>query len=270
MVGTPIGNLADMAPRAVDVLRSVYGLAAEDTRYARRLLAHFGIPRPPRLISYREENRERAAEQVLNVLRDGHDAALVTDAGMPAVSDPGEFLVARCHDEGIRVSPIPGPSAVVAALACSGLPSRRWTFEGFLSRRASHRRTHLQELAREPRTMVILEAPGRVAQTLSDLCGVLGTERSCCVARELTKKFEEVRRGTLSELLEWSRDKQMRGELTIVVEGCVVEEPREKAPDDDTLSASVASLMGQGMTRRQAAKEVAARYGLDARELYQM
>jgi 16S rRNA (cytidine1402-2'-O)-methyltransferase len=266
-VGTPIGNLADMTPRAIEVLRGVAAIAAEDTRRVRGLLSHFAIPHPARMISYREENRDRAGEEILGVLRGGGDVALVSDAGMPAVSDPGEAIVDRCHEEGFRVCPIPGPSAVLCALAASGLPSRRFTFEGFLSRRASHRRAHLESLRGERRTMIFLEAPSRVAATLAELGEVLGGERRACAARELTKMFEEIRRDTLNGLAGWSAAAEMRGEFTLVVEGAE-EAPPPQAPDRATLEAELEALMRAGQNRRQAAKALAARYGLDARALY--
>lgn len=269
VVGTPIGNLGDMTPRGIEVLRGVHAIAAEDTRRARQLLSHFGVP-TPRLISYREENRDKAADEVLAVLTGGHSVALVTDAGMPVVSDPGDLLVDRCHAAGIRVSPVPGASAVLAALACSGLPSRRFTFEGFLSRRASHRREHLDELTSERRTMIFLEAPNRVSETLAALAEAFGSSRRACLARELTKKFEEIRRGTLDELVAWSHAHEMRGEFTIVVEGATEAKATLAAPKDDALRAEVATRMAAGLTRRQAAKEIATRYGLDSRSVYDL
>ena len=259
-----------MTPRGIEILRGVHAIAAEDTRHTRQLLSHFGIPTPPRFISYREENRERAADEVLGVLAEGHSVALVTDAGMPVVSDPGDVLVDRCHAAGIRVSCAPGASAVLSALACSGLPARRFTFEGFLSRRASHRKTHLDELKTERRTMIFLEAPSRVDETLAALRDALGGSRRACAARELTKKFEEIRRGTLAELADWSASHEMRGEFTIVVEGAAESTTVAEAPSNEALAAEVAARMADGLTRRQASKEVAARYGLDSRAVYEM
>lgn len=270
VVGTPIGNLGDMSTRGVEVLRRVHAIAAEDTRHARALLTHLRIPRPPRFISYREENRARAAEEIVSMLRAGEEVALVTDAGMPAVSDPGDHVVLRCHEEGLRVSPVPGATSVIAALACSGLPSRRFTFEGFISRRPSHRRAHLAELVQERRTMIFLEAPGRVSETLRALCDAFGRDRRCCVARELTKKFEEIRLSSLSDALTWSESREMRGEFTLVVEGAHRPEVPAESPGDDTLREAIGEAMEEGKTRRQAAKEVAARFGLNARELYKL
>lgn len=270
IVATPIGNLGDMTARAIEVLRGVDVIAAEDTRRTRQLLTHFDIPAPARFISYREENRERAADEVLAMLAEGRSVALVTDAGMPVVSDPGDLLVDRCHAGGFRVTCAPGPSAILSALACSGLPARRFTFEGFLSRRASHRKAHLDTLRDEPRTMIFLEAPSRIDETLAALRDALGPQRRACVARELTKKFEELRRGTLAELAEWSASCEMRGEMTIVVEGATPTLASDEAPDDDVLRAAVATRMADGLTRRQAAKEVAARHGLDSRAVYEL
>lgn len=270
VVATPIGNLGDMSPRAVDVLRQCAVIAAEDTRQVRKLLSHFDIPTPT-LLSYREENRVAAAEDVLAHLAAGREVALVTDAGTPAISDPGEYLVARCHDEGIVVSPLPGPSAVLCALVCSGLPTRRFTFEGFLSRRASHRREHLESLRQETRTMVFLEAPSRVEETLAALVEVFGPQRRGCLGRELTKKFEEIRRSTLGELLTWSRQAPVRGEITLVVEGFLgAALPPTEVPSEAALRDEIEAGMRRGLNRRQAAREVAARYHLATRDLYNL
>lgn len=268
LVATPIGNLGDMTPRAVEVLRATPAIAAEDTRRVRQLLTHFGIPYPPRMISYREENRDAAGAEILSVLQEGESVALVTDAGMPAVSDPGEEIVDRCHAAGIRVCPIPGASSVIAALASAGLPSRRFTFEGFLSRRPSHRREHLESLRHESRTMVFLESPNRVYATLRALADTFGGDRRCCIARELTKKYEEIRRDTLDALVAWSGSHEMRGEFTLVVEGAAPVATVATSPGDEALRAEIAVLMEAGNTRRQAAKTLAARYGLDAHTLY--
>ncbi len=271
VVGTPIGNLADMTARARTVLATVHAIAAEDTRQLRKLLTCCNVVRPPRVVSYREENRLRAADAILAMLGNGHDVAIVTDAGMPAISDPGEYLVDRCHEAGFRVSPVPGPSAVVTALACSGLPSSRWSFEGFLSRRNSHRAQHLRELAHESRTMILLEAPSRIQETLAELRDVFGADRRCCLARELTKVYEEVRRFTLGEAVEWSHSRPMRGEFTIVVEGVThAPAPVDTPPSDEELRTQVEAAMATGLTRRQAAKTVAGRYNLDARDVYRV
>ena len=276
VVGTPLGNLQDLSPRALDVLRRVTVLAAEDTRVARHLLGCFDIDPPQHLISYREQNRAEAAARIVELLQAGATAALVTDAGMPCVSDPGDVLVAACHEAGLTVCPVPGPSAVLAALAASGIAGPRFCFEGFLSRRGSHRRAHLAGLAHEPRTMIFFEAPSRVADTLSELAEAFGPGRMACVARELTKRFEEVRRAPLSELLTWSASKEMRGEMVIVVAGLDPDAP----PPPGALGATAASqvapaallaeLIAQGMSRKDAAREASQRLGLARRDLYRM
>jgi len=263
IVGTPIGNLGDITVRALEVLRTVPAIAAEDTRVTRRLLSHFEIPTPRHFVSYREDNRERGAEKVLGLLREGLSVALVTDAGMPCVSDPGDFLVARCHQEGIPVTAVPGASAFLAAVAVAGIGSSRLAFEGFLSRRGSHRRARLAELARETRTMVFFEAPSRVAQTLQELSSTLGADRRACVAREITKKFEEIVPGTLGWLVDWSLAKEMRGEFVIVVEGGVA----EAASCEDAATLLREAIQG-GMSRSEAARAVAQKLGLQRRDVY--
>jgi 16S rRNA (cytidine1402-2'-O)-methyltransferase len=264
VVGTPIGNLEDITLRALRVLREVDVIAAEDTRETRKLLSRYDIT-TPRLVSYREENREQAATHVIGLLENGQSVALVTDAGMPCVSDPGSFLVERCHERGIVVTPVPGPSSFLAAAAVSGLDTTRLAFEGFLSRRGSHRRARLAELARESRAMVFFEAPSRVADTLAELATALGGTRRACIGRELTKKFEEIRRGTLDELRDWAQSKEMRGEFTVVVEGGTQQTEACVAPHDLLRAA-----LGRGLSKREAAREVAERCGVPSRELYEL
>jgi 16S rRNA (cytidine1402-2'-O)-methyltransferase len=274
LVGTPLGNLGDLSPRALDVLGRVPVLAAEDTRTARHLLGCYDLPTPARLLSYREQNREAATRTLLELLHQGHDVALVTDAGMPCVSDPGDVLVAACHEAGLAVIPVPGPSAVLAALASSGISGPRFCFEGFLSRRAAHRKQHLESLAAETRTMIFFEAPSRVADTLHELAEVLGPQRAACVARELTKKFEEIRRGSLGELCAWASSTPPRGEFVFVVAGLEAgTSPHRAAPSSATNGLNspaelLASLMAQGMSRRDAAREVAGRLGLPRKVVY--
>ena len=210
LVGTPIGNLSDMSPRGVKALRECDFIAAEDTRVTMNLLNHFEIRKP--LVSYYEHNKRQRGGEILSRLQAGESAVLVTDAGMPAISDPGEELVALCHDEGIPVTVVPGPSAVVTALALSGLPAGRFTFEGFLSVNKRSRREHLEALRLEQRTMVFYEAPHKLPATLRDMALVLG-ERRIALVRELTKIHEEVIRTTLPERRSDSRRKRLVGSL---------------------------------------------------------
>ena len=218
MVGTPIGNLEDLTPRAARVLGSVAAVAAEDTRRTRGLLAHLGIH--ARLIAVPAEAERERSEPVLRLLRRGEDVAFVTDAGMPAVSDPGQYLIARCLQEGIPVTVVPGPSAVVAALVASGLPVDRWAFEGFLPRRGRARKERLEAVAADERATVLFESPRRAAETLGALAEACGADRPAAVARELTKLHEEVNRGTLAALAsDYAAREEVRGEIAIVVGG---------------------------------------------------
>ncbi|MGH2740066.1 MAG: 16S rRNA (cytidine(1402)-2'-O)-methyltransferase [Actinomycetota bacterium] len=216
LVGTPIGNLGDVSERAKETLSRVDLIACEDTRRTRGLLSHLGV-RAPRLVSFFEANEQRKVPELLGHLRDGLDIALVSDAGMPALSDPGYRLVAACAEEGIAVDVVPGPAAAVAALVVSGLPTDRFVFEGFLPRRPGKRRKRLEQLATEPRTIVLFESPRRVASLLEELREIFG-DRRAAVVRELTKVHQEVLRGRLSELAEQTSG-GVRGEVTLVVEG---------------------------------------------------
>ena len=215
IVATPIGNLGDISYRAVKILEGVDCIAAEDTRTSGVLLAHLGIKKP--MVSYHSHNEQRRVEELVERLQDGEAVAVVTDAGTPSISDPAFSLVRAAVDAGIRVIPIPGASALLAALVASGLPTDRFVFEGFLPVKKG-RATRLQRLAEEPRTIVLYEAPHRVERTLRDLAETLG-DRHAVLARELTKKFEEIRRGVLSDLLEGVRRKPPKGEMVIVIQG---------------------------------------------------
>ncbi|MGD8308916.1 MAG: 16S rRNA (cytidine(1402)-2'-O)-methyltransferase [Chromatiales bacterium] len=219
VVATPIGNLADLSPRAAEVLGAVDLIAAEDTRRTRPLLAHFGIGTP--MIAVHEHNERAVLEGLLDRLERGESIALVSDAGTPLISDPGFPLVRAAHRRGIRVSPIPGPSALLGALSAAGLPTDRFVFEGFLPRSAVQRRSRLRELAGEPRTLVFFESGHRVAQAVEDMAAVLGADRPALLARELTKMFETLVAASLSELAELVRrdEDQRRGELVLVVGG---------------------------------------------------
>lgn len=225
VVATPIGNLGDISARAREILAAASAVAAEDTRHSGRLLRELGLERP--LLSLHEHNeRARVAELVARLQR-GENIALVSDAGTPLLSDPGYLLVAAAVAAGIAVTPVPGPNAVIAALSASGLPCDRFCFEGFLPARAAARRQRLAELAAEPRTLVLYEAPHRIAQCLEDLAGACGGERRACVARELTKRFETFYRGTLAELAAQARSDAdlARGESVILVAGAPAAEP---------------------------------------------
>ena len=262
LVGTPIGNLGDLAPRAVETLAAVNLIAAEDTRRTGRLLAHLQLPDRP-LLSFFEGNERERTEEVLRRLRDGATVALVTDGGMPTVSDPGFRLVRACAAEGIDVRVVPGPSAAIAALAVSGLPTDRFVFEGFLPRKAGDRRARLEELASEARTIVCFESPKRVRAMLAEALEVLG-DRPAAVARELTKLHEQVVRGSLAELPAALDATTLKGELVVVIGGA---EPPQ-TPDVDRLVDETRALVAGGMRARDAARSVAKRNGASANELY--
>jgi 16S rRNA (cytidine1402-2'-O)-methyltransferase len=260
LVGTPIGNLGDLSERARETLARVDLVACEDTRRTGRLLRAIGVS--ARLVSFFEGNEARRTSELLAALREGRDVALVSDAGMPALSDPGERLVGAAIEAGVEVRVVPGPSAAVAALVVSGLPTDRFVFEGFLPRKASERRARLQALAAEPRTLVLFESPRRVRALLRELVEVLG-DRRVALSRELTKLHEEVLRGRASEVLAALGDRDPRGEVVLVVEGA----PAPRPPIDEML-AEVRALVAGGMRRRDAAAAVARRRGASANELY--
>ena len=219
IVATPIGNLGDLSPRALETLRSVAAICAEDTRHTRQLLSHFGIDRP--LVALHEHNEEAIAERVIERISSGDSLALVSDAGTPLVSDPGYRLVQAARAAGIRVSPVPGPCALIAALSVAGLPSDRFAFEGFLPAKASARRERLAALAGETRTLVFYESAHRIEESLADLCAAFGGERPAVLARELTKLFETVLDGTLANLQSrvQADPDQRKGEFVLVVQG---------------------------------------------------
>uniref|UniRef100_UPI003FED6230 16S rRNA (cytidine(1402)-2'-O)-methyltransferase n=1 Tax=Candidatus Fimivicinus sp. TaxID=3056640 RepID=UPI003FED6230 len=263
LVGTPIGNLGDFSPRAVQTLEEVDFIAAEDTRVTLKLLNHFGIRKP--MLSYFEHNRRERGEQIAARLLTGESCALVTDAGMPAVSDPGEDLVALCHERGIPVRAVPGPAAFVTALALSGLPVGRFTFEGFLSVNKRSRREHLASLAEERRTMVFYEAPHKLPATLRDLYQTLG-DRRIAIVREMTKVHEEVIRTTLEQAVLEFADGGLRGEIVLVIEGA--EKP---AQDTVTLDEAVETARGRmegGQSASDAARQTARETGLKKGDIY--
>ncbi|HEY7283485.1 MAG TPA: 16S rRNA (cytidine(1402)-2'-O)-methyltransferase [Actinomycetota bacterium] len=265
VVGTPIGNLGDATERSREVLGSVDVIAAEDTRRTGSLLARLGVERP-RFVSLFEGNERERTVELVGELRAGRSVALVSDAGMPTVSDPGYRLVKAAGEAGVDVRVVPGPSAVVAALAVSGLPTDRFAFEGFLSRRAGERAARLAELAPDPRTLVLFESPRRVVDTLDDLAAALG-DRPAAVCRELTKVHEEVVRGSLSSVAHELRSRdEIRGEVVVVVGGSTGE--LREAPGPVELAEEAAALVDTGVRRREAAGRVARRHGVATNEVY--
>ena len=261
VVGTPIGNLGDASPRARETLGSVDIVAAEDTRRTGRLLQGFGVK--AKLVSLFEGNERERTPELLARLRGGETVALVSDGGMPLVSDPGYRLVAACIEDGIEVQVVPGPSALVAALVVSGLPMERFAFEGFLPRKAGDRMRRLEELRRDPRTVVIYESPLRVATLLRDVLVALG-DRRVAVCRELTKLHEDVLRGRVSEVLGRLGGTALKGEVVVVIDG-----DRLDAPGDLNASISEArALVDDGMRKREAARAVAERRRVPANDVY--
>ena len=264
LVATPIGNLEDLSPRAVETLAAVDFIAAEDTRVTLKLLNHFGIKKP--LASYHEHNAAAAGQAILGRLLAGESCALVTDAGTPAISDPGEALVRLCGEHGVTVTSIPGCCAAVNALAVSGLPTGRFTFEGFLSVNKRSRREHLESLKNETRTMIFHEAPHKLRPTLADFCEAFGPERRIALCRELTKLHEEVRRCTLGEAAEYYRDHDPRGEYVLVVAGA--ERSKAAVLTLEEGAAQVLALVDAGQRLKDAAREVAEHTGLSKNDLY--
>ena len=264
LVPTPIGNLGDISPRMAEALAQADFIAAEDTRVSVKLLNHLGIKKP--MVSYYRHNTSTSGPAILERLLAGESCALVTDAGTPAISDPGEELVAACAAQGIPVVSIPGPCALVTALAASGLPTGRFTFEGFLAMNKKNRRAHLEELRQEQRTMIFYEAPHKLNATLADLAEVFGPDRRISLCRELTKLHEEVRRTTLGEAVAWYEENPPRGEFVLVVEGAA-----ESAKETPTLEQGlerVAQLRTEGLSLKDAARQAAKETGLPKNELY--
>ena len=268
LVGTPIGNLADISERAKKVLSEVDFVAAEDTRNSMKLLCALGIKKE--LVSYYEHNKKASGERIVARLLGGESCALVTDAGMPAISDPGEDIVRLCAESGVNVSVIPGPSAVVSALALSALPTGRFTFEGFLSAQKNERRAHLDSLKGETRTMIFYEAPHKLLRTLEDMLSAFGEERRISLCREITKLNEEVVRTTLAGAVALYSEKEPRGEFVLVLEGCgdVI---GEKNP---LLSLSpiehVEHYVSAGLSKMDAIKAAAKDRGMSKSEMYKL
>ena len=263
LVGTPIGNLGDFSPRAVQTLKEADFIAAEDTRVTLKLLNHFSVKKP--MVSYFEHNRRERGEQIVARMLAGESCALVTDAGMPAVSDPGEDLVALCHERGIRVCAVPGPAAFVTALALSGLPAGRFTFEGFLSVNKRSRKEHLASLAGEARTMIFYEAPHKLPATLRDLYAALG-DRRIAIVREITKVHEEVLRTTLGQAAGPYADGGLRGEIVLVIEGA--EAPAQDAVLLEDAVEIARGRMAAGQSASDAARQTARETGLKKGDLY--
>jgi 16S rRNA (cytidine1402-2'-O)-methyltransferase len=265
LVGAPLGNTGDASERMRSILTSADIVAAEDTRRLRRLARDLGIEVAGRVVSYFEGNEERRTPELVEALRAGATVAVVTDGGMPGVSDPGYRLVRAAIEAEVPITAAPGPSAVTTALALSGLPTDRFCFEGFLPRRAGERRARLAELATERRTLVLFEAPHRIAATLGDLAAAFGADRPAALCRELTKTYEEIVRRPLGEL---AAGDPPRGEITLVVAGAPAT-PAQR-PDDAGLRAEVADHEAGGTARRDAIALVARRHGLPRREVYQV
>ncbi|TCC36662.1 16S rRNA (cytidine(1402)-2'-O)-methyltransferase [Kribbella capetownensis] len=263
LAGTPIGDVQDASPRLGRTLAAADVVAAEDTRRLRRLTTDLGIAIAGRVISYFEGNERERTPELLEALTSGQTVVVVTDAGMPSVSDPGYRLVAAAIDAGVEVTAVPGPSAVLTALALSGLPVDRFTFEGFLPRKPGERARRLADLADEPRTMVFFEAPHRLTASLEAMAEAFGADRRTAVCRELTKTYEEVKRGPLDELVTWSKD-GVRGEITVVVSGA---DP-DKVLTPAELAAEVATDEEAGTPRKQAISDVAKRFNVPKRTVY--
>ncbi|HZN20191.1 MAG TPA: 16S rRNA (cytidine(1402)-2'-O)-methyltransferase [Micromonosporaceae bacterium] len=266
LLGAPLGNPGDASARLRQALASADVVAAEDTRRLARLARDLAVTVGGRVVSYFDGNEERRTPELVEAMRGGQVVALVTDGGMPSVSDPGYRLVRAALDAGVRVTAAPGPSAVTTALALSGLPCDRFCFEGFPPRRPGQRRARLAALAAEERTLVFFEAPHRLAATLTDLVTAFGADRPAAVCRELTKIYEEVRRDTLGALAQWAAAGEPRGEITLVVAGAAP--AAAERPTDAQLRAAVAGLESTGTTRRDAITAIAQQYGLRRREVY--
>ncbi|GMG86633.1 16S rRNA (cytidine(1402)-2'-O)-methyltransferase [Biformimicrobium ophioploci] len=265
IVATPVGNLGDMTPRAVDVLAAVDMVAAEDTRHSQRLFAHFEINTP--LAAYHDHSGEGRVDWLLQKLHDGGSVALISDAGTPLISDPGYRIVRRAREQGIKVIPVPGACAFVAALSAAGLPSDRFSFEGFLAAKPGTRRNQLEKLAADTRTLVFYEAPHRVADTLAAMAEVFGAGREAVIARELTKAFETIHFAPLAELAAWvaADSNQQRGEIVLLVRGAP--EPGDEGLDPESIR--IMEILRQELPVKQAAKLASEITGVRKKTLYQ-
>lgn len=266
LVGTPIGNLEDITLRAIRILKESDQIACEDTRHTQKLLTHYDIHKP--LVSYHEHNEMTRAPELIVALEQGAKVALVSDAGTPLVSDPGHRLVSLCLRHHIPVVPIPGPSALLAALSASGLPNEEFLFVGFLPNRSGERRRALERLRIEDRTIILYEAPHRIAESMSDACEILG-DRQACIAREVTKLHEEFRRGKLSELVSSLEERPARGEITLLIAPADAAETRTNINSAQSLAARVEELIHQAkLDRKEALKLAAKERGLTRRAAY--
>ena len=266
LVPTPIGNLGDISRRMAETLEQVDFIAAEDTRVTVKLLNHLGLKKP--MAAYHRHSTEASGRAILNRLQDGESCALVTDAGTPAVSDPGEELVVQCAALGIPVCALPGPCALVTALAVSGQPTGRFTFEGFLAMNKKNRRDHLDSLRGEERTMIFYEAPHKLSATLQDLADAFGLERPVSLCRELTKLHEEIHRTTLGEAAAYYQENAPKGEFVLVVRGAEPQKEQEFTLEDGL--ALVDKLRGEGLSLRDAVKRSAREMGLPRNQLYEL
>ncbi|MCC5651739.1 16S rRNA (cytidine(1402)-2'-O)-methyltransferase [Nostoc sp. XA013] len=265
VVGTPIGNLEDITFRAVRILQTVDIIAAEDTRHTGKLLQHFQVKTPQ--VSYHEHNRTSRIPELLEHLINNKAIALVSDAGMPGISDPGYELVKACIEAGISVVPIPGASAAITALSAAGLPTDRFVFEGFLPAKSQQRQEHLESLQTESRTLIFYESPHRLRDTLQDLAEVWGSDRQIVLGRELTKLYEEFWRGTIAEAIAHYSQREPQGEYTLVVAGIPASQPQLT---EEELKAELKQLISQGISRSQASRQLAKFTSLPRRQLYQL
>jgi len=264
LVATPIGNMGDLSPRATEALRTADVICCEDTRRTGRLLEHAGVSRRAPFLVVNDHTEASRISEVLARLAHGERVAVVTDAGTPGISDPGERLVRAATAEGHTIEIIPGPSAAIAALVASGLPTGRFVFEGFLPRKGSGRTERLDALASEQRTTVLYEAPHRLARTLADLVGAMGGQRRVVIARELTKLHEEIWRGSLADAVEWCAEHEPRGEIVLVLDGAA---PSAVASDDQ-ITAAIQDALARGLSARDAATVVAGALGVPKRRAY--
>lgn len=269
LVATPIGNLEDMSFRAIRILNEVDYIAAEDTRHTIKLLNHFEISK--KMVAYHDHNRREKGPEIISDIQAGKDVALVTDAGTPGISDPGEDLVKLCHDHGVTVTSVPGPAALINALILSGKDTRRFVFEGFLPMHKKERRERLEMLKGETRTFILYEAPHKLKNTLSDLAKTLGGERQITLTRELTKKYEEIQNMSMDEAIAYFKDNDPRGEYALVVEGLSLETVKEQAQavfEALSMEDHMDRYLGQGMSKKEAIKQMAKDRGLPKREVY--
>ena len=266
LAATPLGNILDASPRLKETLEQADLIAAEDTRRAKRLFADLNLDIKAPVISLFEENEIEKIPDIIEKLKSGLKVVVISDAGTPAISDPGYRLVTKAIEENISITVIPGPSAVLSALVLSGLPTDRFSFEGFIARKGKERTEILNNLNTQSRTMVIFESPRRTLQTLQDIQEIVGDERKAAVVREISKTYEEVIRGSLKELVTWANSKEVLGEITLVIAG--VENTGKKEVDDQAI-AEVKQLIAAGSSFKDAVQEVSTQRGLSRRELYE-